>query len=135
GNFGAVTAFTFALHPVGPVHAGAVVCPMERAADALALYQHLCDIGGDELFLRAMLVTAPPAPSIPEELWGRPAVVLSAAWFGSATQGESALRELREFGPPTADLLRPLPYVQLQCMHDAAGPRRAPATRLGGRTR
>ena len=51
GNFGAVTAFTFALHPVGPVHAGTVICPMERAAGALALYQHLCETGGDGLFL------------------------------------------------------------------------------------
>ena len=134
GNFGAVTAFTFALHPVGPVHTGAVVCPMERAADALALYQHLCDTGGDELFLRAMLITAPPAPFIPEQLRGRPVVILSAAWFGPASQGEAAVRELREFGSPAARLLRPMPYVQLQRMQDAAVPRRVRAASLGGFT-
>jgi FAD/FMN-containing dehydrogenase len=134
GNFGAVTSFTFALHPVGPVHAGAVICPMERAADALEAYQHLCDTAGDELFLRAMLVTAPSAPFIPEQLRGRPAVVLSAAWFGRAGHGESALRELREFGPPAADLLRPLPYVQLQSAHDATVPRRVRAAIFGGFT-
>jgi len=134
GNFGAVTAFTFALHPVGPVHTGAVVCPMERAASALELYQHLCDTGGDELFLRAMLVTAPPTPFIPEELRGRPAVILSVAWFGPADQAESTLRELRAFGPPTTDLLRPLSYVQLQGMHDAAVPRRVRAASHGGFT-
>ena len=134
GNFGAVTGFTFALHPVGPVHAGTVICPMERAADALALYQHLCDTGGDELFLRAMLVTAPPAPFIPEQLRGRPVVILSAAWFGPAGRGESALRELREFGAPAGGLLRPLSYVQLQSMQDAAVPRRVRAASLGGFT-
>jgi FAD/FMN-containing dehydrogenase len=134
GNFGAVTSFTFALHPVGPVYAGTVICPMERAAGALALYQHLCDNGGDKLFLRALLVTAPPAPFIPEQLRGRPAVILSAAWFGPADQGESALRELREFGPPAAGLLRPLSYVQLQRMQDAAVPRRVRAALLGGFT-
>ena len=134
GNFGAVTAFTFALHPVGPVHVGKVLCPMERAADALALYQHLCDAGGDELFLRVMLVTAPPAPFIPEPLRGRPAVVLSAAWFGTAGRGESALRELREFGPQAGDLLRPMSYVQLQSMQDAAVPRRVRAASGGGFT-
>ena len=134
GNFGAVTSFTFALHPVGPVHTGTVICPMERANDALALYQHLCDTGGDELFLRAMLVTAPPAPFIPEPLRGRPAVILSAAWFGPADRGESALRELREFRPPAADLLRPMPYVQLQRMQDGAVPRRVRAASLGGFT-
>jgi hypothetical protein len=107
---------------------------MQRAADALALYQHLCDTGGDELFLRAMLVTAPPAPSIPEPLRGRPAVVLSAAWFGPPGQGESALRELREFGSPPAGLLRPLTYLQLQCMQDAVVPRRVRAAIRGGFT-
>jgi len=134
GNFGAVTSFTFALHPVGPVHTGTVICPKERANDALALYQHLCDTGGDELFLRGMLVTAPSAPFIPEPLRGRPAVILSAAWFGPAGRGESALRELRAFGPPAAGLLRPLSYVQLQRMQDAAVPRRVRAASLGGFT-
>jgi hypothetical protein len=107
---------------------------MERAASALALYQHLCDTGGDELFLRAMLVTAPPAPFVPEPLRGRPAVILSAAWFGPPDRGESAVRELREFGPPTAGLLRPLSYVQLQRMQDTAVPRRVRAASLGGFT-
>jgi FAD/FMN-containing dehydrogenase len=134
GNFGAVTKFTFALHPVGPVHAGTIVCPMERAAGALALYQHLCDTGDDELFLRAMLVTAPPAPFIPEQLRGRPVVILSAAWFGPVGRAEPALRELREFGSPVGDLPRPLSYVQLQRRQDAAVPRRVRAAAGGGFT-
>jgi hypothetical protein len=134
GNFGAVTSFTFALHPVGPVHAGTVVCRMDQAAEALALYQHLCESGGDELFVRAMLVTAPPAPFIPEQLRGRPAVILSAAWFGPSARAESALRELRRFTPPGADLVRPVPYVELQRMSDAMVPRRVRAVARGGLT-
>jgi FAD/FMN-containing dehydrogenase len=134
GNFGAVTAFTFALHPVGPAHVGIVICPMDRAADALALYQHLCESGGDELFIRAMLVTAPAAPFVPEQLRGRPAVTLSAAWFGPAGQAESALRELRRFTPLGADLVRPVPYAQLQRMSDAMVPRRVRAVARGGFT-
>jgi FAD/FMN-containing dehydrogenase len=134
GNFGAVTCFTFALHPVGPVYAGTVICPMDRAADALGLYQHLCESGGDELFVRAMLVTAPPAPFVPEQLRGRPAVVLSAAWFGSPGQAESALRELRRFTPPGADLVRPVSYVQLQRMSDPMVPRRVRAVARDGLT-
>jgi FAD/FMN-containing dehydrogenase len=134
GNFGAVTSFTFALHPVGPVHAGTVICPMDRAAEALALYEHLCESGGEELFVRAMLVTAPPAPFIPEQLRSRPAVILSAAWFGPPARAESALRELRRFTPPGADLVRPVPYVELQRMSDAMVPRRVRAVARGGFT-
>ena len=134
GNFGAVTSFTFALHPVGPVHVGVVVCPMERAADALAAYQHLTETGGDELFVRAMLLTAPPAPFVPGSLRGRPAVLLAAAWFGPAGQARSALDELRRLGPPGAVQPRPMPYVELQKISDAMVPRRVRAASLGGFT-
>lgn len=134
GNFGAVIAFTFALHPVSLAHVGTVVCPMDRAADALGLYQHLCESGGDELFARAMLMTAPAAPFVPEQLRGRPAVILSAAWFGRAGQAEAALSELRRFTSPGADLVRPVPYLQLQQMHDAMVPRRVRAVAEGGFT-
>jgi FAD/FMN-containing dehydrogenase len=113
----------------GHNHAG-----MERAVDALALYQHLSESGGDELFVRAMLVTAPPLPFIPEHLRGRPAVILSAAWFGPPGQAEPALRELRHFSPPDAGPLRPMPYVELQRMLDAAVPRRVRQAVLGGYT-
>jgi FAD/FMN-containing dehydrogenase len=134
GNFGAVTAFTFALHPVSLAHVGTVICPMDRAADALGLYQHLCESGGDELFVRAMLMTAPAAPFVPEQLRGRPAALLSAAWFGPPGQAEAALRELRGFMPPGADLVRSVPYVQLQQMSDAMVPRRVRAVAGGGFT-
>jgi hypothetical protein len=43
-----------------------------------------------------MLVTAPPAPVVPEQLRGQPAVILSAAWFGPAGQAESVVRGPRE---------------------------------------
>jgi len=134
GNFGAVTSFTFALHPVGPVHTAVVMCPMERAAGALAAYQHLCETGGDQLFVRAMLATAPPAPFVPEPLQGRPAVLLAAAWFGPPAQARAVLGELRRFGPPGAAQPRPMPYVELQTMSDAMVPRRVRAASLGGFT-
>ena len=134
GNFGVVTAFTFRLHQVGPVYGGMVIHAMDRAREALELYQHLCESGGDELFVRAMLVTAPPLPFIPEQLRGRPAVILAAAWFGAAGQAGRALRELRQFGPPAADLLRPMSYVDLQRMSDPAVPPRVRAAIPGGFT-
>jgi len=135
GNFGAVTAFTFAVHPVGPVvQTAMVVCPMARATDALAVYQHLCQAGGDELFVRAMLTAAPLAPFVPEPLRGRPAVLLAAAWFGSPARAGAALGELRRFGPPGTGLPHPMPYVQLQKMSDAMVPPRVRAASGGGFT-
>src|SRR5262249_57215519 len=132
GTCAAAPSLPSARPPTGRAHVGLVACPMDRPAGALALYQHLCDPGGDELSARAMLTIAPPLPFIPEALRGRPAVILSAAWFGPPGQAGPALRELREFGPPGAGPPRPMPYAELQRMLDAVVPRRCRQTMLGG---
>jgi len=41
GNFGAVTSFTYRLHPVGPVPGGVVLFPGVRAPEVLRLYRDL----------------------------------------------------------------------------------------------
>ena len=61
-------------------------------------------------------------------------MILSAAWFGPPGRAESALRELRRFTAPGADLVRPVPYVELQRMSDAMVPRRVRAVARGGFT-
>ena len=122
GNFGVVTSFEYQLHPISEVLGGMVVHPYDRAAEALSLYQELCDCAPDELFLRATLGAAPPAPFIPEALRGRPVVALTAAYFGPRPEGEQAVRPLRELGTPSVDLIRPLSYAALQGMFGAALP-------------
>jgi hypothetical protein len=71
----------------------------------------------------AALVVAPPAPEFPEELRGRPIVVIGASFHGDLTDGEEALRPVRDFAPPAIDQLGPIPYVALQQMVDAMTPR------------
>ena len=119
GNFGAVTKFTFRLHPVGPVfQGGLLVHPLERAAELAALYEDF--VASNPAFGGAMVfMSAPPAPGIPEEAVGMPIVSIVAAWFDSDLEaGERALKPLREFGPPLVDLVGPMPYVALQSMID-----------------
>ena len=60
--------------------------------------------------------------------------VPSAAWFGPPARAGSALAELRRFAPAGADLVRPVPYVELQRMADAMVPRRVRSVQLGGFT-
>jgi FAD/FMN-containing dehydrogenase len=114
GNFGIVTSFEYRLHPLREVLGGIVVHPLERARDALRLYRELCAGAPDALRLAALLITAPPARFIPEELRGRMVVFLGAAYFGPLAEGERALRPLREFGPPLVDRIRPIRYADLQ---------------------
>ena len=52
---------------------------------------------------------------------GIPAVALIAGWFGPLVDGEHRLQPLRQLGSPMADLIGPMPYLQLQKLLDDAG--------------
>ena len=124
GNFGIVTRFTYRLHPVGPMlYGGAAIHPGERAGDVLRFVRELSEEVPDEVSLMVALVVAPPAPELPPSLHGRPVAVVGACYVGDLAAGEEALRPVRQFGPPAADLLGPIPYVALQQLIDAATPR------------
>lgn len=119
GNFGVVTAFEFHLHPVGPqVFAGLVLHPADRGRELVALFRDVMRGAPDELSLACGYATAPDEPDVPEQLRGRPAVLIAGMYAGSLEDGEEALREVREFGPPTADFFAPMPYTEFQCMID-----------------
>ena len=124
GNFGVVTRFTYRLHPVGPMlYGGAVVHPVERTGEVLRFLRDGYPRVPDQVSLMAALVVAPPAPEFPAALHGRPVAVIGAYYHGGLAEGERALRFVRDFAPPAADLLGPIPYVALQQMVDASVPR------------
>ncbi len=121
GNFGVVTRFTFTLHEVGPLLAGAVMVPMDQGRAALRLYAELCAVAPEELSLSVACVTAPPAPFVPAELVGRQVVVLSMAWVGDPQAGEPWAARLRGLRP-AVDLIGLMPYTALQSMVDSGVP-------------
>lgn len=54
---------------------------------------------------------------------GHPVVAIVVCYHGpSIDAGQQKLRPLREFGPPIADLIRPMSYVEAQSMLDLAIP-------------
>jgi FAD/FMN-containing dehydrogenase len=59
GNFGVVTSLEYRLHPVGPVLAGIVAYPMEKAREALRLFRDLTADAPDELASDIVLITMP----------------------------------------------------------------------------
>jgi hypothetical protein len=61
---------------------------------------------------------APPLPSIPPELHGRPVIAVISCYAGDIETGEEVLRPLRRFGQPLLDLCAPKPFVQHQSMFD-----------------
>jgi FAD/FMN-containing dehydrogenase len=123
GNFGVVTAFRFALHPVGPtVMAGPVFWAADDTADVLRFYRDFAADAPDELGTVVRLGTVPPLPAIPEHLHWRPAIAIPCCYAGAVEDGERALRDLRRFGKPLIDLVEPSRYAAFQGAMDDTVP-------------
>ena len=119
GNFGVVTSFEYRLHPVGPtVLAGPIFHPFGDAREVLAFYREFIATAPDELTTIFELSVAPPLPFLPEDMHGKPIVMVGACYAGAPEDGIDVVRPLKEFGTPTADLLEPKPYLALQSMFD-----------------
>ena len=113
GNFGVVVSFTYQLHPVTTVLGGGVSYSPNQAHEALRRYHELASTCPDELSTAA---------SIGRNADGEPAVSVAVCWCGPLDEGERVVRPLREFGPPTADEIRPMPYLTLQSAPDPGFP-------------
>jgi FAD/FMN-containing dehydrogenase len=119
GNFGIVTQFEFALHPVGPeVLAGLIVFPMSEAQSVLRQYREFVSRAPDELSVWVVMREAPPLPFLPAEVHGKPALVLAMCFSGGPADGEKLVAELRRFGKPWGEHVGPAPYVQWQKAFD-----------------
>ena len=114
GNFGIVAACEFRLHPIGPVVlGGTVIYSLAQARAALKFYDEFARPAPDELSADAFLLTAPD---------GERVFAISVCYIGSLAQGERVLYPLRQFGPPVADRIGPLPYTELQAAGDVFFP-------------
>lgn len=119
GNFGVVSSFEFALHPIGPeVLSGLIVHPMADAHDLLQSFRDICARAPDELTVWAVMRKAPPLPFIPEDWHGREVLIFAACYAGDMKAGEEVLKELRGLGEPIADVIGPHPYAGWQQAFD-----------------
>lgn len=119
GNFGVVTGFEFALHPVGPtVLAGLVVHPFENATALLRDYRRIVATAPDELTCWVVMRKAPPLPFLPEAWHGKLVLVLAMCYTGKVADGEKATAELRALGKPIADVVGPMPFTAWQQAFD-----------------
>jgi FAD/FMN-containing dehydrogenase len=113
GNFGVVVSFSYRLHPMRTVLAGGISYPPHTARQALHRYHELTGTFPDEL-TTAMSVWRNPD--------GAPVVSVAVCWAGDLRHGEKVLRPLREFGPPDADGVHPMPYPAWQSAPDGGFP-------------
>ncbi|MGH3081926.1 MAG: FAD-binding oxidoreductase [Gaiellaceae bacterium] len=119
GNFGIVTEFEFELVPLGPtILAGPIFWPMEESPQVLRFYRDWVADAPDDLMTIVLHRKAPPLPFVPQELHGKPVVMVVCCWIGDMEEGEKCIKPLREFGSPAADVCAPKPYLDHQAMFD-----------------
>jgi FAD/FMN-containing dehydrogenase len=113
GNFGVVTAFEYRLHPIGQLLAGMVVHPIERLEELLRFYRDYAHAAPDELTAYATIASGPG---------GMPVAAIAVCYDGPIDKGERLLAPLRAFGPPLADMIRSMSYLEVVDMLDAGSP-------------
>jgi len=112
-NFGIATALEYRLYPVGPVLAGRLVYPFERATEVFEVFREVTRTAPDELTSTCGLRTGPD---------GNLVVGIFVCYSGPIEAGDEVLRPLRQLGPPLVDLVRPMAYREVQALNDPLYP-------------
>ncbi|MGB6587274.1 MAG: FAD-binding oxidoreductase [Pseudolabrys sp.] len=107
GNFGVVTEFEFALHPLPAVWGGIIAYPRPHMRDAIRLFRDVMAAAPDELTLMCYL----NHQKVPEG-----AAFITVCLAGDADAAEEAVRPLRESLPVLSDGLGLTSYLQIQVM-------------------
>lgn len=124
GNFGVVTSFEYAVHPVGPeIFAGAIAWRAGDAPAVLEMYRELMSRAPRELTCAAVLRDAPPAPWLAPEIHGKPIVVLFYCHSGRVEDGERLAAPVKAFGSPVGDVVQRRTYASQQTLIDATQPK------------
>lgn len=119
GNFGVVTNFEFALHPVGPmVTAGLIVFPFSQARTLLRNYRDYAESLGDDISVWGVLRNAPPLPFLDPGVHGTGIVALVFFSPLPMEQVQGAIDTVRSFGAPLGEHVGPVPYTAWQQVFD-----------------
>jgi FAD/FMN-containing dehydrogenase len=123
GNFGIVTSFEYRCRQFGPkALAGVVFHPFAKARELLSFYRAYTASAPDEVTAFALIRKAPAAPFLPKEYHGALVAAIVACYAGPPEDGVEAIRPIKEWDHPIADVLIPKPFVVHQSMFDAGQP-------------
>ncbi len=89
--------------------AGAVFHPVAKAKEVLHFWREYAANSPDELVTQGGAFHLPDGVSV---------FAIAACYNGRIPEGEKVLKPLRDFGPPIADNIAPMSYLQLQSMFD-----------------
>lgn len=119
GNFGIVTQFEFALHPVGPeVLSGLLVFPQSEARAVLEKYREFTATAPEDLSVWIVLRHAPPLPFLPPEVHGQLILALAVCYLGAADEGRKLVARLTELGSVLGQHVGMQPFTAWQQAFD-----------------
>jgi FAD/FMN-containing dehydrogenase len=119
-NFGVVTWFEFALHPVGPEIAMVVpIFALEDAPVVLRKYRAIAATLPDEMGPQVLFWSVPAIDDFPPDLHGRPIVVVQVVYAGDPDEGQRLMQPVLDWATPLLDLSARLPYADSQSAFDA----------------
>lgn len=123
GNFGVVTEFEFALHPVGPmVHFALFFWDLAQGRDMLRLSRDVVGSLPPDVNVVLAGLNAPPAPFVPVEHHFTPGYALLVTGFGAKEEHDEVLDRLRSGPARLFESVSPLPYTVLQRLIDDGNP-------------
>ena len=119
GNFGVVTRFRFALHPVGPeVAAVFAFYPLEQGSAVLRRWRDWVEAAPAEVTSEVVLWTAPDVEGLPPGARGRRVAIPGAVYAGPADEGERILAPLLELGGRLGEIAGTMPFRGVQQAFD-----------------
>ncbi|MGA9347135.1 MAG: FAD-binding oxidoreductase [Nocardioidaceae bacterium] len=125
GNFGVVTAFTFRCHDIGDhgvIVGGPILYSLDDAAEVMRWYRELLPSLPEELNGWLGMLTIPPAPPFPEELWGTKSCGIVWCYTGPGERADEVFEPIKEFGSPLLVGVQDMPFSALQSAFDALYP-------------
>jgi hypothetical protein len=104
------------------VLAGLALRPFSAGKEALRFWRDFGPTAAEEFTDGALVFNSPAEMPVPDALRAAPIVGLGGVYAGPLDAAERALAPLRRFGPPTADVIQPMPYSAAQTMADFLWP-------------
>ncbi|HMJ12922.1 MAG TPA: FAD-dependent oxidoreductase, partial [Polyangiaceae bacterium] len=124
GNFGVVTSFLYRAHSVRDVYGGPIFWDIAHAKEIMQFYREFLAQAPEALCPFLGLKKVPSSAPFPKELWGTPICALICCYAGSASEGEQALRPVRQQLPkPILDWVSLMPFPKMQSLFDGLLPK------------
>jgi hypothetical protein len=111
GNVGVATRFQYRLHTLPQVVGGMLLLP--ATPETIHGIVRLCEAAPEELSAIINVMPVPPMPFVRAEWHGKLGIMALMTYAGEPDAAGPVLAPFRALAEPIADMLRPMPYVEM----------------------